>query len=191
MILQNRIVVYHAGYIPIKKIDLSLCSVGKDFGKGFYTTTDYNQACKFVKVSIKKAIKNGIKLSNPSMGYITAFNFANSEEKISVFEFNDANREWLHCVAGHRNHNLVINEKNIWTNYDIIAGKIANDATNQVITAYINGLYGEVGSDLADETAIRLLLPNKLSNQICFKTEAAIRCLTFAETKEFFVEEHQ
>ena len=44
------------------------------------------------------------------------------------------------------------------------------------------GLYGEVGSDFADETAIKLLLPNKLCNQICFKTAKSINCLKFLKS---------
>ena len=56
--------------------------------------------------------------------------------------------------------------------------------------AYINGLYGEVGSDLADETAIRLLLPNKLSDQICFKSENSLQLLSFIEAKEVVIDEN-
>lgn len=66
----------------------------------------------------------------------------------------------------------------------MIAGKIANDNTNQVITAYINGLYGEVGSDIADRTAIGLLMPEKLTDQICLRTVKAIRELKFVSSEE-------
>ena len=79
--------------------------------------------------------------------------------------------------------------KKDWNEFNIIAGKIANDTTNQVLTTYINGLYGEVGSDLADETAIRLLLPNKLFDQICFKTEKSLQLLSFIEAKEVVIDE--
>ena len=41
MILQDNIKLYHASYIAVEKIDLTLCSEGKDFGKGFYVTTNY------------------------------------------------------------------------------------------------------------------------------------------------------
>lgn len=189
MILQDKIELYHASYIPVKNIDLSLCSDGKDFGKGFYLTTDYNQACKFVKTSIKKAIKNGIELNNSFVGYISIYVFDKQDENFSIFEFNDADVEWLHCVALHRKRDLFIDTSTNWNKYDVIAGKIANDTTNQVLTAYINGLYGEVGSDFADETAIKLLLPNKLCNQICFKTAKSINCLKFLESKVININE--
>lgn len=189
MILQDNIKLYHASYIAVEKIDLTLCSEGKDFGKGFYVTTDYEQACRFVKTSINKAKKNGIKIKNNAIGYISVYEFKSNLQDVSVFEFDSANREWLHCVAEHRKHNLLNISQKDWNKFDIIAGKIANDTTNQVLTTYINGLYGEMGSDLADKTAIRLLLPNKLSNQICFKSEKSLQLLTFVEAKEVVINE--
>lgn len=188
MILQDKVVLYHASYVPVKDIDLSLCADGKDFGKGFYVTTDYNQACRFVRTSIKKALKNGVKVNKKNTGYISVYNFTQNQN-LCVFEFHNADKEWLHCVAIHRKKTLFSYLAHNWELYDIIAGKIANDTTNQVLTTYINGLYGEVGSDLADETAIRLLLPNKLSDQICFKTEKSLKSLTFSEVKEVYLDE--
>lgn len=36
MILREGIELYHASYKVVDKIDLSCCSEGKDFGKGFF-----------------------------------------------------------------------------------------------------------------------------------------------------------
>lgn len=101
----------------------------------------------------------------------------------------EADKQWLHCVAKHRKNTLLDNFSYNWNVYDIIVGKIANDTTNQVLTAYINGLYGEVGSDLADETAVRLLLPNKLANQLCFKSAKSLTSLVFKESREVWINE--
>lgn len=65
--------------------------------------------------------------------------------------------------------------------YDIIAGKIADDATNATLTAYLAGAFGTAGDKEADDFCIRQLLPNKLKDQYCFKTEAAIKCLKFVK----------
>jgi hypothetical protein len=78
---------------------------------------------------------------------------------------------------------MLQNELSKWQSYDILAGKIANDSTNQVLTAYMNGFYGEVGSYEADETAIKFLLPNKLSDQVCFRTQKAVDSLKFQNYK--------
>lgn len=60
-----------------------------------------------------------------------------------------------------------------------IVGKIANDATNATLTAYLGGIFGEVGDDATDDFCIKQLLPNKLKDQYCFKTEKALSCLKF------------
>ncbi|MDD7450602.1 MAG: DUF3990 domain-containing protein [Treponema sp.] len=56
MILKEGMILYHGSYCVIEKISLSKCAQGKDFGKGFYLTSDYSQASKFVKTSIAKAV---------------------------------------------------------------------------------------------------------------------------------------
>lgn len=68
---------------------------------------------------------------------------------------------------------------------DIVGGKIANDNTTRVLTGYVTGLFGEPGSQLADDFAIRSLLPNRLENQFCFRTEAAIATLEFVRSDRY------
>ena len=50
----------------------------------------------------------------------------------------------------------------IWKKFDVIAGKIADDATNATLTAYLGEAFGPVGNKEADEFCIKQLLPNKL-----------------------------
>lgn len=186
MILQHGLVLYHGSYCAVKKIDLSFCASGKDFGRGFYLTADFNQAKKFVRTSILKAAKNAVIPDYIKKGYVSSFAFS-TLKGVKFFEFAQADVEWLHCIAAHRKEEFFSDELEKWNEYDIIAGKIANDATNQVITAYINGLYGRPGKRAADEMAISLLLPNKLKEQVCFRTKIALPCLQFLESKEVLV----
>lgn len=181
MILQEGIELYHASYTIVEKVDLSVCASGKDFGKGFYLTTSYEQACRFVKTALGKAIKNGIDEVKEDTGYISVFKYKKSDKPVSYFEFSGADEEWLHCVVAHRKSSLLKKEADRWQKYDILAGKIANDSTNQVLTAYINGFYGEIGSSDADETAIKFILPNKLSDQICFRTQTSVEAIEFQD----------
>ena len=67
--------------------------------------------------------------------------------------------------------------------YDIIGGKIANDNTNATIAAYIALAYGDIGTQTADDMCIGLLLPERLSDQFCFKTDDALNSLSFAESE--------
>ncbi len=46
--------LYHGSNTEVNKIDLGKCEEGKDFGKGFYLTTSYQQAQHFVPISVKK-----------------------------------------------------------------------------------------------------------------------------------------
>ena len=180
MILKDGIKLYHASYTVVEKIDLSLCASGKDFGKGFYIASDYNQACRFLRTAIGKALKNHIENVKADTGYISTFEYK-ANVNLNCYEFESADKDWLHCVVAHRKAGMLKEELGKWQDYDIIAGKIANDSTNQVITAYINGFYGEIGSHQADETAINFLLPNKLSDQICFRTEKSLLNLCFRD----------
>ncbi len=71
--------------------------------------------------------------------------------------------------------------------YDIIAGKIANDATNATLTAYLAGAFGTADDQKADDFCIKQLLPNKLKDQYCFKTESAIECLKFVKGEKIWL----
>ena len=84
MILQNGITLYHGSYTEVKNINLSLCSDGKDFGRGFYLTSDLNQAVRFVKTAVGKAKKNGIEGINSIKGFVSSFQFV-AKKNILVF----------------------------------------------------------------------------------------------------------
>ena len=63
--------------------------------------------------------------------------------------------------------------------YDVIGGKIANDATNVTILTYLVGAYGTVGSDEADQLCIGRLISERLKDQFCFRTVRGLQCLSF------------
>ena len=69
-------------YTEVKKIDLSLCAKGKDFGKGFYLTSDFSQAARFVKTAVAKAKKNGVIKEPVESGFVFSF-FCNGGRKYS------------------------------------------------------------------------------------------------------------
>ncbi len=186
MILNKGIYVFHGSYAKVEKPDLRLCMAGKDFGLGFYVTTDIQQARRFVNLSIGKAVKNGVEVEKSNLGYVSTYELMDLDSILS-YEFSSADREWLHCVVAHRREGLLPHETDKWNDYEIIAGKIANDNTNRVITGYINGLYGEAGSDSADNIAISLLIPEKLTDQVCFRTEKALDKLRFIKAEVVFI----
>lgn len=52
MKLKDGMMLYHGSYTSVQNIDLTKCSAGKDFGKGFYVTADELQAKNFIRTSL-------------------------------------------------------------------------------------------------------------------------------------------
>ena len=184
--LCNGLILYHRSYCEVREPDLQKCNARKDFGKGFYLTSSKEQAESFLKTSIVKAITKGDADADQNYGFISVFKLdMNSELYSYLFETADIN--WLHCIAAHRKRKLFDVIEKEMAAYDVIAGKIADDQTNTTLTAYIGGAFGQIGSKEADEFCIKRLLPDKLKDQYCFKTEKAIGCLTFVESEKVWI----
>ena len=99
--LLDGLLLYHGSYCEVKEPDLEKCAKRKDFGQGFYLTSSKEQAESFLKTSIVKAIATGKIENNQNYGYISTFEVKLSKElKVQVFE--EADVDWLHCVAAHR-----------------------------------------------------------------------------------------
>lgn len=183
---KDGLILYHGSYCEVKEPDLTKCSKRKDFGQGFYLTSSKEQAESFLKTSIAKAVAAGKIEERQNFGYISSFEIKLSKQlKIHVFE--DADIDWLHCIAAHRKKKLFTEIESEMTKYDIISGKIADDATNATLTAYLGGAFGTVGEKDADDFCIKQLLPNKLKDQYCFKTNSAIECLKFVESEKIWL----
>ena len=189
MTLENGLVLYHGSYTEVINIDLTKCSSGKDFGIGFYLTSDYKQACNFINTSIRKALTKGIITKEQNYGYVTSFEFIGNPKDYNYYEFIEANQDWLNFIALNRRTKLAemlkdrIDKKLFLA--EIISGKIANDTTNPVITTYLNGLYGPVNEKRSAEIAISLLLPEKLKDQYCFLTQKSIDSLKYIRTIKY------
>lgn len=166
-------VVYHASYAKIKVIDLNYAKKNKDFGKGFYVTTDKKQAFKFAKLIAKRR--------NESKAYINLYKLVDLKD-LDITEFSDTDEKWINCVIGFRKNEYSSFSKK-YTNKDIIIGKIADDETSLTLNTYLAGGYGKVGSKEASALAIKLLKPETLSNQICFRTKKSLKKLTYIETE--------
>lgn len=176
--------LYHGSYAEVRDINLEKCAPGKDFGRGFYLTSSYGQARSFIGSSLRKARATGKADAEQRHGFVSAFRITTLEGLVT-FEFPSADSAWLRFVSLNRRSQIAAALSSRLDpqleNADVIIGKIANDTTNRVITTYLNGLYGEVGSDHAEETAVSLLLPERLKDQYCFRTKAAVRRLELVE----------
>lgn len=186
MMLTDGMLLYHGSYTAVPEIDLDKCNAGLDFGKGFYVTSSYRQAISFVPNSVKKAIRAGVipEDFNVDDGQISVYK-VHIRPDLLTQTFAEANLDWLHFVAANRNRDLFPELYQSMEKADVVAGKIANDNTARVLNAYVTGLFGTPGSKTADDFAILSLLPNKLEDQYCFRTERAIQSLEFVRSDCF------
>jgi hypothetical protein len=183
MKLYNGQILYHGNYAAIDAIDLAKCAPNKDFGRGFYLTENYEQAKNFIHTSLLKSqtssAKNGGALKQ-NYGFVNVYQY-DENSQIPVFDLAEANDVWLWFIAYNRREELSDYlrsklPKELLT-AEIISGKIANDKTNPVLTAFLTGVFGEIYSDATINTAVTALLPNRLQDQVCFKSQRAIACL--------------
>jgi hypothetical protein len=82
-----------------------------------------------------------------------------------------ADLEWIEFIVANRK------ARERAHNYDIVIDPTADDKIGTVLGAYNDKLYGEIGSALALETALRLIEADKLPSQIYFGTDNATVCL--------------
>lgn len=186
--LTNGLTLYHGSYCEVSEPRLEMCAKRKDFGRGFYLTSSKEQAISFLNTSIVKAVANGSIEQGQTYGYVSTF-VVDLKKDLETYFFKDTDAEWLHCVVAHRKRGSFKAVEDEMAKYDVIIGKIADDATNTTLVAYIAGAFGVMGSEEADEFCIKQLLPNKLKDQYCFKTEDAIACLRFVEGEKIWLRE--
>ena len=132
-----------------------------DFGKGFYTTSDMNQASLWAKRTTKLR-----GTGNACVSIYEMDDFAMKTLKVLRFERPD--RTWLAFVSANRKELPGRNQE-----YDLVIGPVADDQTRQTIVLYLDGY-------LDEEAAIKRLLPQKLKDQYTFKTELALSKLIFS-----------
>ena len=161
--------LFHGSNVKVSDIDLSKGALKKDFGNGFYTTSFQKQADKFVQIKAKRSLA--------SIGYVSVFEFYENID-LKIMRFETADLDWLDFILFNRGF---IKENILNDSCDIIIGPVANDTVGLVLNQLIIGTYGSPLSSSAKEMAIRLLEPEKLYNQVLFRTEKSVESLRFKE----------
>lgn len=148
--LKDGLILYHGSYCEVKEPDLAKCAKRKDFGQGFYLTTSKEQAASFLKTSIAKAIAAGKIEENQNFGYISTYEIKFLKElHIHVFEEADVN--WLHCIAAHRKKKLFAEVEHEMAMYDVIIGKIAEETGKENKDVLADFLCSKTGKALYDK----------------------------------------
>ena len=134
-----------------------------DFGRGFYTTGDFEQAAKWAR---RKAMLRGT-----GTPIVTCYAVdENSLSRLKTLRFIKADRAWLDYIAGYRKGTAVPDD------YELIIGPVANDQTTQTLTLYLDGY-------LDADRALERLLSQRLKDQYVFRTAAGIALLRLSEVR--------
>ena len=158
--------LFHGG---VEKIDKPLILENQrllDFGKGFYTTTNRQQAEKWA-VMKQKRIGEGAKAIVSVYEIVDQLLESTSH---SVKCFNQANEAWLDFIVSNRRSNKMYS-------FQIVKGAVAND------TLYATLVLFEAGVLTKAETILRLKT-HKLFDQISFHDLEVLAELKFIESYE-------
>ena len=156
-------ILYHGSNMIVEKPKIIEPNRYLDFGYGFYTTTNKNQANNFAEKVVVR--KGGIPI-------VTVYELnENDLEGLKVKRFDAPDEQWLDFVSANRN-GTYNGER-----YDIIIGAVANDDVYRTLQIYESGL-------LSKEQAIEALKIKKLFNQYVFATEKAVKAIQFIKAEE-------
>lgn len=153
--------LFHGGLIEIKKPHILATEHIGDFGTGFYTTTDLEQARRFVKI---KCFRSG-----KCAGVVSYFDVPDDflqNHLLNTLSFDRADESWVHFVEANRR------QVDYQHNYDIVYGPVADD---QVYASF--ALYESELIDFAE--LLNRLKVRKLTDQVLFHTERSLTVLNY------------
>ena len=134
-----------------------------DYGRGFYTTTSYEQAEQWVRRR---------RDAHHTVGYVNVYELAEPlPENIKQLRFDSPTDEWVDFVMRNRT------ERGFEHSFDIVYGPVANDRVYAAFALYESNL-------LDKEGLIRELRTYELVDQFLFHTEQSLQHLAFIEAKE-------
>ena len=155
--------LYHGGLEVVSEPRIITPNRTLDYGRGFYTTTSYEQAEQWVRRR---------KGTQHSVGYVNVYELADIlPDDIKQLRFDSPTEEWVDFVMRNRT------EKGYEHSYDIVYGPVANDRVYAAFALYESNL-------LDKEGLIRELRAYELVDQFLFHTEQSLQHLTFIEAKE-------
>lgn len=153
-------ILYHGTTEIIKKPLVSNSKKYLDFGRGFYLTIYREQAEKW---ALRKAVRQGKK------PVVNVYELLEEYMSSNVLNFENEDEKWLDFVCQCRKGN------EIYKNYDIIIGNVANDDVFKTVDMYFRGLWDK-------ERTISELRYYKKNNQVCIvKQEMLEKYLVFKE----------
>lgn len=156
-------ILYHGSDVIVDKPRIIKVNRTLDFGAGFYTTTNKEQAINFAgKVRERR---------ESQYGYVSIYEIQELSElknHINIKVFTSPDEEWLDFVYENRSGKY---SEDI---FDIVYGPVADDTIYRTFIAYEAGLYTK-------EETLKKLKVKKLYNQMTFLTEKALKYLKYID----------
>ena len=156
--------LYHGSIVSVKNPNLRQGRPNTDYGKGFYTTVDFDQAVRWARIRRDRA--------GGGRAVVSVYEVDDDilqKKDFRIMEYNGATKEWLDFVVANRRYAPL-------HDYDIVLGPVANDNLYATISLYENG-------ELSAEAAVVQLKTHILFNQVSFHTERALSQLNFVESR--------
>lgn len=156
--------VYHGSNVEVRKPNILKSRKKTDYGRGFYTTTQKEQAEHWTSIKMDRA-KTGRRV-------VSVFEVGDellTDPELKIREFHGPDEAWLNFVVDSR--------KGVEHDYDLVFGPVANDKVFTVVNLYESGV-------LDAPAAIAELKAYKTYNQLSFHTPRVIRALRFVESYE-------
>lgn len=156
--------LYHGSNVEVRKPNLLKSRKKTDFGRGFYTTTQKEQAEHWTTIKIDRA-----KIGRRIVSVFEIDDALLTNPELKIREFNGPDEAWLNFVVDSR--------KGVEHNYDLVFGPVVNDKVFTVVNLYESGV-------LDAPAAIAELKAYKTYNQLSFHTPRVINVLKFVESYE-------
>ena len=156
--------LYHGSIVVVRKPSLRPGRPNADFGKGFYTTSNYEQAVRWAHIKQER--------EEASRAVVSVYEFDETlldNPDLSVRKFIGADEPWLYFVADCR--------KSRPHQFDLVQGPVANDRVFTTVNLFESGV-------LSAEAAILQLKAYKTYDQLSFHTDRVIKVLKFVESIE-------
>lgn len=156
----NIMILFHGSNVTVDAPHLITQNRFLDFGYGFYTTTNKEQAINFAKKVTERRKKGTVTLNIYHIDEALAF------QECTLLKFDSPDERWLDFVSANRQgtYNGPV--------YDLVYGAVANDDVYRTIALYMTGI-------LSKDQALSALKIRKLFDQLVFTSEKSLKYLTF------------
>lgn len=154
--------VYHGSIEEVRNPEIRQPSHSLDYGSGFYTTTSYEQAKRWVK---RRMDDRGVEV-----GYVNVYELDDEVIKnLKSLFFENPTEEWVNFVRRNRT------DQGFKHDYDIVYGPVADDSVYTQFMLYEGGI-------ISMPTLIQELKTYKLVDQYLFHTEKSLHAIKFVES---------